>query len=89
MVLPLLSRKFRWFGVNSTPFVMGRAFAAGVVLSTGFVHMFPGAQNALTSTCLGWGSAFQARCGIVRHLGCTINGSNAVITDSSHMEIGG
>lgn len=89
MLLPLLSRKFRWFGVESTPFVMGRAFAAGVVLSTGFVHMFPGAQNALTSTCLGWGSAFQARCETVRHLVCSINGSDAVIKDSSNMETGG
>ena len=56
-MLPLLSRKVRWFSVESAPFVMGRAFAAGVVLATGFVHMFPGAMVSLTSPCLGWGCA--------------------------------
>lgn len=54
VLLPLLSRKVRWFGVESTPFVMGRAFAAGVVLATGFVHMFPEAIESLENPCLGW-----------------------------------
>ncbi|XP_062233931.1 zinc transporter 10-like [Phragmites australis] len=33
-------------------FVLAKAFAAGVILATGFVHMLHNAQEALTSPCL-------------------------------------
>ena len=46
----------RWFATDSAAFVVGRAFAAGVVLATGFVHLFPDAYENLTDPCLGWGS---------------------------------
>ena len=55
--LPLLSKRVRWFATDSAAFVVGRAFAAGVVLATGFVHLFPDAMENLTNPCLGWGGA--------------------------------
>ena len=55
--LPLLSKRVRWFATDSIAFVVGRAFAAGVVLATGFVHLFPDAYENLTDPCLGWGGA--------------------------------
>ncbi len=55
--LPLLSKRVRWFATDSAAFVVGRAFAAGVVLATGFVHLFPDAYENLTDPCLGWGGA--------------------------------
>ena len=60
--LPLLSKRVRWFATDSAAFVVGRAFAAGVVLATGFVHLFPDAMENLSSPCLGWGGAWAARC---------------------------
>ena len=35
-----------------------RSFGAGVILATGFVHMFPDASEALGSECLGWPASF-------------------------------
>ena len=35
-----------------------RSFGAGVILATGFVHMFPDASAALGSECLGWPASF-------------------------------
>ncbi len=35
-----------------------RSFGAGVILATGFVHMFPDASAALGSACLGWPATF-------------------------------
>ena len=58
--LPLLSKRVRWFATDSAAFVVGRAFAAGVVLATGFVHLFPDAYENLTDPCLGWGGAISA-----------------------------
>ena len=55
--LPLLSKRVRWFATDSAAFAVGRAFAAGVVLATGFVHLFPDAYENLTDPCLGWGGA--------------------------------
>ncbi|CAL8469946.1 g9488 [Coccomyxa elongata] len=48
--LPLLS------GDNRLPkvYVLGQAFAAGVVLATGFVHVLPDANTALSNPCLGF-----------------------------------
>ncbi|EOA15094.1 hypothetical protein CARUB_v10028462mg [Capsella rubella] len=49
------------FGLNSETniFMYVKAFAAGVILATGFVHILPDATESLTSPCLGeeppWG----------------------------------
>ncbi|ESQ31713.1 hypothetical protein EUTSA_v10005485mg [Eutrema salsugineum] len=49
------------FGLNSESnfFMFVKAFAAGVILATGFVHILPDATESLTSPCIGeeppWG----------------------------------
>ncbi|XP_039836889.1 zinc transporter 7-like isoform X2 [Panicum virgatum] len=50
--LPLAGRKRRPMRTDSAAFVAAKAFAAGVILATGFVHMLHDAQNALSSPCL-------------------------------------
>ena len=46
-MLPLLLGKRSAAGGTSLAVALGRAFAAGVVLATGLVHMLPGAMHAL------------------------------------------
>nr|CAB3460472.1 unnamed protein product [Digitaria exilis] len=50
--LPLVGRKRRALRTDSAAFMAAKAFAAGVILATGFVHMLHDAQNALSSPCL-------------------------------------
>jgi len=50
--LPLAGRKRRAMRTDSAAFMAAKAFAAGVILATGFVHMLHDAQNALSSPCL-------------------------------------
>lgn len=50
--LPLLGRKLTIFKTDSSFFVVAKAFAAGVILATGFVHILPDAMEALTNDCL-------------------------------------
>jgi hypothetical protein len=38
-------------GGGAAAFALGRAFAAGVVLATGLVHMLPAAMHALSVSC--------------------------------------
>ncbi|BDA43961.1 Fe(2+) transport protein 1 [Coccomyxa sp. Obi] len=52
--IPLLSRNNRLPKV----FVLGQTFAAGVVLATGFVHVLPDADTALSNPCLGFTTDF-------------------------------
>lgn len=52
VALPLLGRKLKCLRTDGTVFVLAKAFAAGVILATGFVHMLPDAQSALTDECL-------------------------------------
>jgi len=51
VALPLLGRRAAAGGASSAAFALGRAFAAGVVLATGLVHMLPAAMHAL-SVCV-------------------------------------
>ncbi|KAL2253400.1 zinc transporter 1 [Sesamum indicum] len=56
--LPLLGRKFKPLRPENDVFFMIKAFAAGVILATGFVHILPDAFETLTSPCLAgnpWG----------------------------------
>ncbi|XP_010538635.1 PREDICTED: probable zinc transporter 12 [Tarenaya hassleriana] len=56
--LPVLGRKFSFLRPESNFFFLIRAFAAGVILATGFIHILPDAGENLTSPCLGeapWG----------------------------------
>ncbi|KAF3333423.1 zinc transporter 7-like protein [Carex littledalei] len=52
--IPLVGRKFRLLDSRngSAGFILAKAFAAGVILATGFVHMLDDAQESLTNECL-------------------------------------
>lgn len=50
--LPLAGRKRRALRTDGVAFVSAKAFAAGVILATGFVHMLHDAERALSSPCL-------------------------------------
>ena len=54
MFLPLLLQRWRAFDRKKAPFFVLKAFGAGVILATGIVHMYPAANSALSSPCLGW-----------------------------------
>ncbi|KAK7401601.1 hypothetical protein VNO78_13212 [Psophocarpus tetragonolobus] len=50
--LPLLSKRIPTLDPKNDIFFMVKAFAAGVILATGFVHILPEAFESLTSPCL-------------------------------------
>ncbi|KAM0823452.1 hypothetical protein ACQ4PT_052336 [Festuca glaucescens] len=50
--LPLAGRKRRAVRTGGAVFVTAKAFAAGVILATGFVHMLHDSEHALSSPCL-------------------------------------
>ncbi|XP_041990372.1 zinc transporter 1-like [Salvia splendens] len=55
---PILGRRFEVLRPENDVFFMIKAFAAGVILATGFVHILPDAFRSLSSPCLGedpWG----------------------------------
>ncbi|CAI9773142.1 unnamed protein product [Fraxinus pennsylvanica] len=52
VAIPLVGKKRRFLQTDSNLFVSAKAFAAGVILATGFVHMLPDATSALTNSCL-------------------------------------
>ncbi|KAK4485904.1 hypothetical protein RD792_008555 [Penstemon davidsonii] len=52
VAIPLIGKKRRFLRTDSNFFVATKAFAAGVILATGFVHMLPDATSALTDSCL-------------------------------------
>ncbi|EEF34635.1 zinc/iron transporter, putative [Ricinus communis] len=50
--LPLLSKFIPALSPEKNVFFMIKSFAAGVILSTGFIHILPDAFESLTSPCL-------------------------------------
>ncbi|XP_057479415.1 zinc transporter 4, chloroplastic-like [Actinidia eriantha] len=52
VAIPLVGKSGRFLCPDSNVFFAAKAFAAGVILATGFVHMLPDAMSALTNTCL-------------------------------------
>ncbi|GMI66238.1 zinc transporter 5 precursor [Hibiscus trionum] len=55
---PLLGKIFKALRPEKNLFFIIKAFAAGVILSTGFIHVLPDATESLTSPCLNespWG----------------------------------
>lgn len=58
VMLPALHKAIPWLHKERTLFQVLRSFGAGVILATGFVHMFPDASAALGSACLGWPATF-------------------------------
>ncbi|GMP95089.1 hypothetical protein CsSME_00044267 [Camellia sinensis var. sinensis] len=52
VTIPLVGKNRRFLRTDSNIFFAAKAFAAGVILATGFVHMLPDATAALTDPCL-------------------------------------
>ncbi|KAL2544991.1 zinc transporter 4 precursor [Forsythia ovata] len=52
VAIPLVGKKCQFLRTDSNFFVAAKAFAAGVILATGFVHMLPDATSSLTDSCL-------------------------------------
>ncbi|XP_052210011.1 zinc transporter 4, chloroplastic-like isoform X2 [Diospyros lotus] len=52
VAIPLVGKNRRFLSTDSNSFFTAKAFAAGVILATGFVHMLPAATAALTDPCL-------------------------------------
>ncbi|XP_057547501.1 zinc transporter 7-like [Amaranthus tricolor] len=50
--LPLICRVYPGFSPDKNIFLLIRAFASGVILATGFMHVMPDSWNDLTSPCL-------------------------------------
>lgn len=50
--LPLLSKRIPILSPKNDIFFMIKAFAAGVILATGFIHILPDAFESLNSPCL-------------------------------------
>ncbi|XP_051128692.1 zinc transporter 1 [Andrographis paniculata] len=50
--LPILGRRFQILRPENDMFFMIKAFAAGVILATGFIHILPDAFFTLTSPCI-------------------------------------
>lgn len=52
ITIPLLGRRKSFLATDGNLFIAAKAFAAGVILATGFVHMLPDAGENLTNSCL-------------------------------------
>nr|XP_043613084.1 zinc transporter 4, chloroplastic-like [Erigeron canadensis] len=52
VAIPLIGKKRRFLRTDTNLFFAAKAFAAGVILATGFVHMLPDATSALSHPCL-------------------------------------
>ncbi|KAK9052819.1 hypothetical protein SSX86_029449 [Deinandra increscens subsp. villosa] len=52
VAVPLVGKKWRILRSDSSFFFATKAFAAGVILATGFVHILPDATSALSDPCL-------------------------------------
>lgn len=52
ITIPLLGRRKSFLATDGNLFTAAKAFAAGVILATGFVHMLPDASENLTNECL-------------------------------------
>ncbi|GAU31322.1 hypothetical protein TSUD_315320 [Trifolium subterraneum] len=52
IAIPLIGKHRRYLRTDGNLFVAAKAFAAGVILATGFVHMLSDATKALNSPCL-------------------------------------
>ncbi|GAB2283775.1 Fe(2+) transport protein 3, chloroplastic [Dionaea muscipula] len=52
ITIPLFGKNRRFLRTDGNLFVAAKAFAAGVILATGFVHMLPDGSENLTDDCL-------------------------------------
>ncbi|XWS70249.1 hypothetical protein CRYUN_Cryun03dG0032500 [Craigia yunnanensis] len=52
IAIPLIGKYRKFLRTDGSLFVAAKAFAAGVILATGFVHMLSGGTDALSDPCL-------------------------------------
>ncbi|XP_030448627.2 zinc transporter 4, chloroplastic-like [Syzygium oleosum] len=52
IAIPLVGKRRKFLRTDGSIFVAAKAFAAGVILATGFVHMLSGGTSALSDPCL-------------------------------------
>ncbi|KAJ4958646.1 hypothetical protein NE237_025757 [Protea cynaroides] len=52
VAIPLVGKKRKFLRTDGNLFFTAKAFAAGVILATGFVHMLPDGSTALSDPCL-------------------------------------
>lgn len=52
IAIPLLGRRKSFLTTDGNLFIAAKAFAAGVILATAFVHMLPDGEENLTNECL-------------------------------------
>eukprot|EP01125_Pyxidicula_operculata_P002495 TRINITY_DN12357_c0_g1_i1.p1 TRINITY_DN12357_c0_g1~~TRINITY_DN12357_c0_g1_i1.p1 ORF type:complete len:310 (+),score=-4.39 TRINITY_DN12357_c0_g1_i1:16-945(+) len=52
VILPVIITKFPQLSLPQSVFNFGKFYGAGVILSTAFIHMMPGAVLTLTDSCL-------------------------------------
>ncbi|CAN1169357.1 Zinc transporter 1 [Linum perenne] len=52
VMIPIIGKKFSALQPESNLFFLIKAFAAGVILATGFVHILPDAFESLTNPCV-------------------------------------
>ncbi|KAG0615571.1 hypothetical protein M758_5G052000 [Ceratodon purpureus] len=52
VLIPLIGRRSHFLRTDGNPFFIAKAFAAGVILATAFVHMLPTAHDTLANPCL-------------------------------------
>ncbi|PKI70709.1 hypothetical protein CRG98_008942 [Punica granatum] len=52
IAIPLVGKRKKFLQTDGSLFIAAKAFAAGVILATGFVHMLSGGTKALSDPCL-------------------------------------
>ncbi|KAI4380270.1 hypothetical protein MLD38_006480 [Melastoma candidum] len=52
IAIPLVGKHRKFLQTDGSLFIAAKAFAAGVILATGFVHMLSGGSKALSNPCL-------------------------------------
>ncbi|ORX67700.1 ZIP zinc/iron transport family, partial [Basidiobolus meristosporus CBS 931.73] len=61
----MLIRSFPNFKLGKDIIAVGKHFGTGVILATGFIHMFPGAMESLSNPCIGeFGEVYEAWAGL-------------------------
>lgn len=52
IAIPLVGKHRKFLSTDGSLFIALKAFAAGIILATGFVHMLSGGTSALSNSCL-------------------------------------
>ncbi|XP_075674599.1 zinc transporter 5-like [Castanea sativa] len=97
--LPFLVKRFRFLNPEKDIYFLIKAFAAGIILATGFVHVLPDAYQSLNSPCLSenpWGKfPFMGFVAMVSAIGTLlmeafaahVHGSISVLEESNSSDL--